>query len=355
MSMLQKAMTGNFSVGLQSERDPQEYSSDSDASDSMGDEMHDFGVSFKKGKRAGEEQDMRQNLNKVDNREVKITHSIMNKISASAMKDNQKKIRVKDKEDRATVEQCLDPRTRVILHKMVNKKFLVEINGCLSTGKEANVYHAVGAQGEEYAIKVYKTSILVFKDRERYVAGEFRFRHGHCKSNPRKMIKLWAEKEFRNLKRIATNNKLRCPEAVVVKSNVLVMHFVGKNMECAPKLREVTGGVEYWGQLYLQTVQVIRELYQECRLIHADLSEYNLLVYEGAVWVIDVSQSIEHDHPMAFHFLKRDIYNINNFFTKKKVSSFTCSQLFDYVTGAEEEKEALKDMMDTRHNETEAE
>lgn len=254
---------------------------------------------------------------KVDNREVKITHSIMNKISASNMKDNQKKIRVKDKEDRATVEQCLDPRTRVILHKMVNRRFLVEINGCLSTGKEANVYHAVGPQGEEYAIKVYKTSILVFKDRERYVAGEFRFRHGHCKSNPRKMIKLWAEKEFRNLKRIATNNKLRCPEAVVVKSNVLVMHFVGKNMECAPKLREVSGGVEFWGQLYLQTVQVIRELYQECRLIHADLSEYNLLVYEGAIWVIDVSQSIEHDHPMAFHFLKRDIYNINNFFTKK--------------------------------------
>jgi RIO kinase 1 len=74
------------------------------------------------------------------------------------------------------------------------------------------VYHCVSYDGTlEYAIKIYKTSILVFKDRDKYIEGEFRFRkfyhifyiiRGHCKSNPRKMIKLWAEKEYRNLKRI---------------------------------------------------------------------------------------------------------------------------------------------------------
>lgn len=39
------------------------------------------------------------------------------------------------------------------------------------------------------------------RDRERYVQGDFRFRHGYCKHNPRKMVKTWAEKEFRNLAR----------------------------------------------------------------------------------------------------------------------------------------------------------
>ncbi len=53
------ALAGNFSVGLKSETQVPDYSSESDSSDSMGDEMHDFGVSFKKGKRVGEEQDMR--------------------------------------------------------------------------------------------------------------------------------------------------------------------------------------------------------------------------------------------------------------------------------------------------------
>ncbi len=50
---------------------------------------------------------------------------------------------------------------------MLNTGFLGEINGCISTGKEANVYHATGAGGADLAVKVYKTSILAFKDRDR--------------------------------------------------------------------------------------------------------------------------------------------------------------------------------------------
>lgn len=86
--------------------------------------------------------------------------------------------RTKDKHDRATVEQVMDPRTRMILFKLLNRGTIVEINGCISTGKEANVYHATGDKDgfiRDYAIKIYKTSILVFKDRDKYVTGEFRY------------------------------------------------------------------------------------------------------------------------------------------------------------------------------------
>lgn len=111
-----------------------------------------------------------------------MSHAVLNSFNASETKQSTSIVRVKDKEDRATVEQCLDPRTRVILVKMLNNHLLREINGCLSTGKEANVYHAWSwDRKKEIAIKIYKTSILIFKDRERYVAGEFRFRAGHCK------------------------------------------------------------------------------------------------------------------------------------------------------------------------------
>ncbi len=51
----------------------------------------------------------------------------------------------------------------------------------------------MAAQGKEYAIKVYKTSIMVFKDRDKYVSGEYRYRHGYCRSNPRKMVKVCAD------------------------------------------------------------------------------------------------------------------------------------------------------------------
>ena len=56
------------------------------------------------------------------------------------------------------------------------------------------MYHAFTSDKEELAVKVFKTSILVFKDRDRYVNGDNRFKNGYSKSNPRKMVKLWAEK-----------------------------------------------------------------------------------------------------------------------------------------------------------------
>ena len=67
-----------------------------------------------------------------------------------------------------------DPRTRMILFKLLNSGQITEINGCISTGKEANVYNAVNADGKHYAVKIYKTSILIFKDRDRYVSGDFK-------------------------------------------------------------------------------------------------------------------------------------------------------------------------------------
>ena len=72
-----------------------------------------------------------------------------------------------------SVLQVLDPRTRLVLFRLLQRGTLTNIHGCISTGKEANVYHAINTE-QSLAIKIYKTSILTFKDRERYVAGEFR-------------------------------------------------------------------------------------------------------------------------------------------------------------------------------------
>jgi RIO kinase 1 len=53
-------------------------------------------------------------------------------------------LRNKDKSDRATVENCLDPRTLGEIEKMVNNEKITKMFGCISTGKEANVYRAEG-------------------------------------------------------------------------------------------------------------------------------------------------------------------------------------------------------------------
>ncbi|KAI7750984.1 hypothetical protein M8C21_007820 [Ambrosia artemisiifolia] len=68
------------------------------------------------------------------------------------------KTKATEKSDRATVEQAINPRTRMVLFKMLNRDIFHDINGCISTGKEANVYHATKPDGKELA--VYKTSAL---------------------------------------------------------------------------------------------------------------------------------------------------------------------------------------------------
>lgn len=253
-----------------------------------------------------------------------------------------------DKSDRATSEQVLDPRTRMILLQMINRKVVSEVNGVVSTGKEANVYHALSspADGPEVhrAIKVYKTSILSFKDREKYVTGEHRFRSGFNKKNNRSMVKVWAEKEFRNLKRVRGAG-IPCPEPVYLRLHVLAMQFLGDEEGiAAPRLKDVEfidgDAVAKWRSVYLQVVAYMRVLYLVCKLVHADLSEYNILFHQDKPWIIDVSQSVEHDHPKSSEFLRMDIKNVNDFFKRKGVLVLRDRAAYEYVT----EENASKDL-----------
>ncbi len=248
-----------------------------------------------------------------------------------------------DKSERATSEQVLDPRTRMLLLQMINRGVVSEVNGVISTGKEANVYHAMSVTDSEQevhrAVKVYKTSILVFKDREKYVTGEFRFRQGYNKSSNRAMVKVWAEKEWRNLKRIYAAG-IPCPEPVYLRLHVLAMSFVGdKKGVPAPRLKDVEfteqNPVARWRGVYIELMAYMRILYQVCRLVHADLSEYNVLYHGDRSWVIDVSQSVEHDHPRSLDFLRMDIKNVSEFCRRKEVAVLSERKVFEYVVAAE--------------------
>ncbi|XP_049808207.1 serine/threonine-protein kinase RIO1 [Schistocerca nitens] len=255
----------------------------------------------------------------------------LNHLIESSRKLDSDRIRTKDKHDRATAEQVMDPRTRMILFKLLSREVISEINGCISTGKEANVYHATSKSGKDYAIKIYKTSILVFKDRDKYVTGEFRFRHGYCRRNPRKMVRVWAEKEMRNLVRMYTVG-LAVPEPILLRSHVLVMEFLGKNGWPSPKLKDVELSVSKACKLYRDCVVMMWTMYNKCKLVHADLSEFNMLYHDGQIYMIDVSQSVEHDHPHALEFLRKDCTNISDFFRRKGVATMTVKELFDFIT-----------------------
>lgn len=50
------------------------------------------------------------------------------------------------------------------------------------------------------------------------------------------------------------------------------------------------------------------------------------------MYIIDVSQSVEHDHPHASEFLRKDLANVTDYFAKKGVRVMSLMDLFSFVT-----------------------
>ena len=89
---------------------------------------------------------------------------------------------------------------------------------------------------------------------------------------------VWAEKEMRNLKRLE-NEGVRCPRPIEVRENVLAMEFLGDDEGWAsPRLKDAPAmDPSALAELYAELMIIMRVMYQRCRLVHADLSEYNIL------------------------------------------------------------------------------
>ncbi|CAG9565045.1 unnamed protein product [Danaus chrysippus] len=276
--------------------------------------------------------------------DMKLSNAVFNQLREHTRWNQARKHKMLDrKESQATAEMGLDEATRLILFKLINNGLLEDINGIISTGKESVVLHANSDQSypemilpKECAIKVFKTTLNEFKTRDKYIEADYRFKDRFSKQNPRKIVHMWAEKEMHNIMRLQKIG-LNCPEMVILKKHVLVMSFIGKDSRPAPKLRDVILKPEKWQSVYNEVVEAMHKLYKEGHLVHADLSEYNILWWENKCWFIDVSQSVQPDHPHGLQFLLRDCRNIINFFEKKNVPDMiTAEDLFKSITGFEE-------------------
>lgn len=84
-------------------------------------------------------------------------------------------------------------------------------------------------------------------------------------------------------------------------------------------------------KVYWQCIKLMRRMFVDCRLVHGDLSEYNLLYFQNELYIIDVSQSVEHDHPQALDFLRKDSMNVNDFFERRGVRVGGTRRTFDFV------------------------
>ena len=124
------------------------------------------------------------------------------------------------------------------------------------------------------------------------------------------MIGVQAEKESANLMRMQRGGQIKCPRVVIQNKHVLVMTFIGSDGRPARKLKETKLSPKKLDECFAQVRAAVKSLYNDCHLVHADLSEYNILYHDKCAWIIDVGQSVEPAHPRANEFLFRDCLNV---------------------------------------------
>ena len=224
------------------------------------------------------------------------------------------RIKRKDASQRKIFAEVLDERTLKNLYKL-SKKYIKALGGVISTGKEANVFYADGFEFP-IAIKIYRTETSEFYKMDEYIYGDKRF--DLRRISKKDLINLWAEKEFRNLQR-AYEAGVNVPKPVTHFRNILIMEFLGEGELPSPSLVEIGRSLPEvidcrW--LFGEIIENVKLLYQKAELVHADLSEYNILLHKNEPYFIDLGQAVLFDHPNSRLYLERDLRNIIRFFSK---------------------------------------
>jgi RIO kinase 1 len=226
--------------------------------------------------------------------------------------DSRRSRKIDQSKKRAVIESVFDERTIFHLNKLVTNGPLNRVEGVISAGKEANVYLAYDTKGKEVAIKIYKIDSNTSRWMRNYIIGDPRF--NKIPHNISKIIFLWASKEFKNLKR-AYKVGLSVPEPIFIRNNILLMEYIGFESIPAPKLKDIRKPKDSVN-LFSEILDFIKQLYRKAKLVHGDLSEFNILYHNQKPVIIDISQAVSTQHPKAEVYLARDIKNIFNFFDK---------------------------------------
>ncbi len=205
----------------------------------------------------------------------------------------------------------------------------------VSSGKESRIYWGKSFNNENLAVKIYLTTSSEFrKGMIKYLAGDPRFKE--IPKSTRKLISMWARKEFKNLK-LMYNVGVKVPKPISQHENVLIMEFIGDDGMRAPLLKEVELGLNEYEDIFYKVINDVRKIYKYAGLVHGDLSEYNIMVFKGSPYIIDVSQSVKVAHPNSYDLLLRDISNIVNFFRGLGLKTLDIHEVVEYVINGEYE------------------
>ena len=251
--------------------------------------------------------------------------SKINKADAKVQKIRERKRR-KGSEDRKVGSEVFDKITLETLYKLAKQDYIDILNGAISTGKEANVLKGITKDETYVAVKIYRIATSDFKKMDYYLKGDPRF---NLKTkNKRKIIYSWVTKEFKNLTRLETAG-VNVPKPITSANNVLLIKFIGDengNPAQPVKNQPPQNPDEFFNKLLVN----LKLFVNEAKLVHGDLSNYNILNKDEEPVIIDVSQSVVLDNPISKELLERDINTLVREYSKLGVKT-SFEEVWEYV------------------------
>ena len=207
------------------------------------------------------------------------------------------------------------------INAFVKAEVLEAFGKPLGVGKEADVYDALNPREERIAVKFHRLGRISFRQTIR--------KRGYTTERNSWLFqsRLAAEKEFQALKLVFPHG-VAVPKPLSQNRHVLVMGMI-EGAELA-EYKEIPEPKKVLKEI----LRNIRIAYLKAGVIHADLSEYNVILKPDMhILIIDWPQYVTKEHPNAQQLLTRDVKNILRFFKRKHMLKPKLKENLAYVTG----------------------
>jgi RIO kinase 2 len=207
------------------------------------------------------------------------------------------------------------------INAFVKAEVLEAFGKPLGVGKEADVFDALNPENERVAVKFHRLGRISFRQTRRT--------RGYMPDHASWLFqsRLAAEKEFMAL-RLAYEHGIAVPKPIYQNRHAIVMGVI-EGAELS-KWKELEDAKEVLKEILIN----VKKAYIEAGIVHADLSDYNIIVQpDMRVLIIDWPQYVTRQHPNTEDLLNRDLKNVLDFFSRKYKLKVEIEKARDFVVG----------------------
>jgi len=208
------------------------------------------------------------------------------------------------------------------INALVKAQVLEAFGKPLGVGKEADVFDALNPDAERIAVKFHRFGRVSFQQVVR--------KRGYARKHIGWLFqsRVAAEREIQGMNLVFPKG-VAVPKPIRQNRHVVVMGMI-EGAELS-EYKQISNPEEVLKEI----LSNVRRAYLNAGVIHADLSEYNVILKpDKRILIIDWPQYVTKDHPNAEQLLRRDIGNIVKFFRRKFLIDLKLKEALSYVTRA---------------------